>query len=294
MEEHGLVIPERDWRKLLAAASGDNALLYLFLRAGGDLSQAQTALRMDRTRLDCAMTSLQQLGLWQEAPKVLRPASPPVYTEADLSRELHRESGFPRLIGEVQRRLGKVLSTEELKILLSIYDYLGMPTEVISLLISYCMQRARNKGSLRQPSIRTIEKEAYHWADLGIDTMEEAASYIQLQLERQKKVGTLRVALNLTERKLTPTEERYINQWLDWGFGETEILMAYEKTCLNTGSLKWPYMNSILSRWNDQGLHSKAAIETGDKIPVKAGGQKQEATQWAKDAIARMMGEEQS
>lgn len=288
MEERGLVIPERDWRKLLAAASGDSALLYLFIRAGGDLSQAQIALRMDRSRLDCALSSLQQLGLWQEAPKVLRPSAPPVYTEADLSRELHRESGFPRLIGEVQRRLGKVLSTEELKILLSLYDYLGMPTEVISLLISYCLQRARMKGSLRQPSIRTIEKEAYHWADLGIDTMEEAASYIQMQLERQNKVGAIRTALQLTDRKLTPTEERYINQWLDWGFGEPEILMAYEKTCLNTGSLKWPYMNSILSRWNDQDLHSKAAIENGDKAPGKAG-QSQEPSQWERDAVARMM-----
>lgn len=293
MEDRGLMIPERDWRKLLAAASGDSALLYLFLRAGGDLSQAQIALRMDRTRLDCAVTSLQQLGLWQEAPKVLRPAAPPVYTEADLSRELHQESGFPRLIGEVQRRLGKVLSTEELKVLLSIYDYLGMPAEVISLLISYCLQRARNKGSLRQPSIRTIEKEAYHWADLGIDTMEEAASYIQLQLERQKKIGALRTALHLTDRKLTPTEERYLSQWLDWGFGNTEILMAYEKTCLNTGGLKWAYMNSILSRWNAQGLHDKAAIEAGDKVPTKAA-QSQKPTQWEKDAIARMMGEETS
>lgn len=293
MEDRGLMIPERDWRKLLAAASGDSALLYLFLRAGGDLSQAQIALRMDRTRLDCAVTSLQQLGLWQEAPKVLRPAAPPVYTEADLSRELHQESGFPRLIGEVQRRLGKVLSTEELKVLLSIYDYLGMPAEVISLLISYCLQRARNKGSLRQPSIRTIEKEAYHWADLGIDTMEEAASYIQLQLERQKKIGALRTALQLTDRKLTPTEERYLSQWLDWGFGNTEILMAYEKTCLNTGGLKWAYMNSILSRWNAQGLHDKVAIEAGDKVPTKVA-QSQKPTQWEKDAIARMMGEETS
>ena len=249
---------------------------------------------MNKTRLDCALTSLQQLGLWQESPKVLRPAAPPVYTEADLSRELHRESGFPQLIGEAQRRLGKVLSTEELKVLLSLYDYLGMPPEVISLLISYCLQRAKSKGSLRQPSIRTIEKEAYHWADLGIDTMEEAASYIQLQLERQSRVNQIRSGLQLTDRKLTPSEERYITQWLDWGFGEAEILMAYEKTCLNTGSLKWPYMNSILSRWNDQDLHTVTAIETGDKAPGKPARKEPEATQWARDAVARMMGQQGS
>ena len=37
MTEQALTIPERDWRKLLAAASGDAALLYLYQRAGGAL-----------------------------------------------------------------------------------------------------------------------------------------------------------------------------------------------------------------------------------------------------------------
>jgi len=288
MEIHDLFIPEQDWRKLLAASSGDSALLYLYIRTGGDPAHAGEALRMNASRLECAAASLRQMGLWPETPKIIRPDTPPVYSEEELIRHQRQDHGFQHLIGETQRRLGKLLSTEELKILLSLYDYLGMPTEVISLLISYCLQRARMKGSLRQPSIRTIEKEAYHWADLGIDTMEEAASYIQMQLERQNKVGAIRTALQLTDRKLTPTEERYINQWLDWGFGEPEILMAYEKTCLNTGSLKWPYMNSILSRWNDQDLHTKAAIETGDKTPGKAV-QSQEPSQWERDAVARMM-----
>ena len=41
------------------------------------------------------------------------------------------------------------------------------------------------------PSIRTIEKEAYRWADLGVDTMEEAAVYMQSQLQVQANVGKI-------------------------------------------------------------------------------------------------------
>ena len=294
MDPRELMIPEQDWRKLLAAASGDAALVYLYLRAGGQPQLAAGALRMNAPQFDLAVSSLKQLGLWPEAPRVLRPDTPPTYTEADLSREMSRSgSDFPRLLGEAQRRLGKVLSTEDAKILLAFYDYLGMPTEVVSLLISYCIQRARLRGSLRHPSIRTIEKEAYHWADLGIDTLDEASAYMQLELERHTKMGSIRKAMHLEGRKLTAAEERMLHQWLDWGFGQPEIVFAYEKTCMNTGGMKWPYMNSILSRWHDQGLLTMDAIQAGDKSPGRTTqSPASEPSQFMRDAVARMMGQE--
>lgn len=291
MTDLELLIPGQDWRKLLAAASGDAALLYLFLRAGGQPEQAEQALRLSSPRMEMAVASLKQMGLWPETQKILRPAQPPVYTERDLIRA-HQQTDFPQLLGEAQRRLGKVLSTEEAKVLLSIYDYLGMPGEVISILISYCIQRARARGSTRSPSMHTIEREAYHWADLGIDTMEEAAAHMQLQLDRQSKAGQLRKTLQLGDRKLTPGEEKLVFQWIDWGFGPAEVAKAYEKTCMNTGGLKWPYLNSILKSWHTQGLHTLAAIEAGDKAPGASNapqGQNAAPSQWARDAVARMM-----
>ena len=58
MDLHDLYIPEQDWRKLLAAASGDAALLYLYIQAGGQPNQAEGALRMSTPRLDCAAACL--------------------------------------------------------------------------------------------------------------------------------------------------------------------------------------------------------------------------------------------
>lgn len=290
MELHDLYIPEQDWRKLLAAASGDGALLYLYIRAGGQPEQAESALRMSPARAECAAAGLRQLGLWPEAPKAIRPAEPPVYTEEDLIREQRKGGSFQHLVGETQRRLGKLLSTEELKILLSIYDYLAMPAEVISVLITYCIQRARVRGGQRQPSMRIIEREAYHWSDLGIDTLEEAAAYMQLQLDKQSKAGRIREILQLGSRKLTPGEEKMVLEWLDWGFGEAEIALAYEKTCMNTGGLKWPYLNSILKSWHNQGLHTVSAIESGDKAPGRnAAGIGSQMGQLELDAIKRMI-----
>ena len=92
---------------------------------------------------------------------------------------------FRSLYGEVQRLLGRNLNTEELKILLGFVRYLGLPGDVISLLVCYCKERARKRGSLRNPSLRTVEKEAYQWAEQGIDTLEAASAYIQTQNQRE-------------------------------------------------------------------------------------------------------------
>ena len=291
MPDQDLIIPERDWRKLLAAASGDSALLYLYLRAGGTELQARHALRMSDDQIAAAASFLRQSGLWEDkVPTVMRPAQPPSYTEADLLRAQERDM-FRRLLGEVQRRLGKLLSVEECKILLSIHEYLGMSDEVISILICYCLQRSKAKGNDRTPSMRTIEREAYRWADLGIETMEETASYVQLQNQRQTKIGKVRRTLQLGDRRLTPGEEKYIAQWLDWGFGTDEIAIAYEKTCINTGSLKWPYLNSILKSWHEKGLHDVGAIEAGDKAPIRTASETGGLGELELEAIRRIMQE---
>mgnify|MGYP002581584486 CR=1 FL=1 len=214
--------------------------------------------------------TLQQLGLWpQEARTHLDASQAPVYTEQDVIRETHTSREFEAITGETQRRLGRVLSNEELKILLSIYRYLGLPGEVISILVNYCIQRQRSRGIARMPSLRSIEKEAYYWADHGIDTMEQAAVYMQNQLLRQSQLGKIKELFGISGRRLTPGEENYILTWLSWGFGEKEIGLAYEKTCLATGGLKWPYCNSILRSWHEQGFTTLSQIEAGDRAPAK-------------------------
>ena len=298
MAEQQITIGAQAVRRLLAAGSGDAALVYLYLAAGGRTDAAMQQLRLDARRFEFASATLRQLGLWpEEEKKHLEPAEAPVYTEEDLSREYAAGQEFPNMVGETQRRLGRILSTEELKILLCIYRYLGLAPEVISILVNYCIQRARARGNARMPSIRTIEKEAYRWADNGIDTMEEAAVYVQRQLQMQMKMQRIREILQLGERKFTPGEEKLVCTWLDWGFGESEIRLAYEKTCMNTGGLRWPYLNSILKSWHEQGLTTVRQIETGDRQPERtmpakprqAVGHNDSLTEFERDAIRRMM-----
>ena len=284
-----LHIPQGSAYKLLCAASGDAALLYLYITAGNPPETAENALKMTATRYACACATLRQLGLWpQEKSTPVFSGERPQYSERDVLQAMDGDRQFQSLYGEVQRVLGRNLNTEELKILLGFVRYLGLPADVISVLVCYCKERARAKGNLRNPSLRTIEKEAYAWAERGIDTMEEAAAFIQTQNQRRSRLGKLMEILQIRGRTLTAGEERYAQSWLEMGFDNEVIAQAYERTCLNTGGLSWAYMHKILTRWYEAGLHTLEQIQTGERKPKGASGEPGQAEM---DAIKKLLRE---
>ena len=287
-----ITISQTDLRKLLSCASGDAALTYLYLQNGGSLTEAEKALNLSASRVQCAAATLRQLGLYTEEkkPRVL-PGESPAYSERDVMQAMDSDGEFRSLYGEIQRVLGRNLNVEEMKILLGFVRYLGLPGEVISILVTYCKDRARQKGSLRNPSLRTIEKEAYAWAEQGIDTLEEAAAFIHTQNTRRSRLAELMRILQIRGRALTPAEERYAQSWLEMGLDNKVIALAYEKTCLNTGGLNWNYMNKILSGWHAAGFKTVEQIAKGDRkseVPKGASGQLGQAEL---DAIRKVLQE---
>ena len=292
MDKEKLTIDADAVRKLLAAASGDAALLYLYIQNGNDPEQAEEALHMADSRYGCAQETLRQLGLWPEERTVhIIPGERPGYSETDVIRAMDSDVEFRALEGEVERVLGKRLNPEELKILLGFVRYLGLPVEVVSLLVCYCKERVRQRGGLRNPSLWSIEKEAYSWAEQGIDTVEAAAAFIQNQNMRRSQISQVMEILQIRGRNLTQSEEQYVKNWLEMGFSKDAVALAYEKTCLNTGGLKWPYMNKILCSWHEAGLHTAEEVRTGDRKPAAHSGKRQLDSD-EQEAISRMMGEE--
>ena len=275
--------------RLVAAGSGDGALLYLWLLShGGTLvpSAARKALKWDDMRLNEAVSALKALGLSdgssaEEAPPPPAPSGPPDYTAADITRELEQgDSSFPALVNEVQRRLGKVLSTADLKSLYTLYDYLALPAEVICLLVSWCVEEFERKyGPGRKPRMSYISKEGFAWARRGIDTMERAEEYLQRLTRLRSREGEVLQLLDIPLRPLVEREKTYIAAWDDMGFDDGAIRMAYEKTIMKKQSMDWSYMNGILRRWHEKGLHTAAAVRAGDRDPrpVQAGGQQRPA-----------------
>ena len=196
----------------------------------------------------------------------------PEYTSADIVRRSKEDSGFQAVIAQAQHKLGRVLSTAELKTLFGIYDYLALPADVIFMLIGYCIDVFTEKyGPGRLPSMRSIEKEAYSWANKEIITIEQADEYIRNAAEKRSRAGELKTSMGLGSRVLTPTERKYMTSWFDMGFDNEAILIAYDRTVTNTGALKWGYMNKIMLSWHDKGIHSAQDVaERDSRSPASA------------------------
>ena len=276
MRVEKVTLNEKELQKLFGIGSGDAALLYIYLKSGNSIHTAAD-LGLTPNQLSLSEAMLRQMGLWEEEKKAtFVPGERPAYSENDVISAMDSNGDFRSLYGEIQRLLGKHLNTEELKILLGFSRYLGLSNDVISVLVCYCKEAARARGSLRNPSLRTIEKEAYAWAEQGIETLEQAAAYIRSRNLRASRMEKLKNQLQIRGRNLTAGEEKYAQSWLDMGFADEVIGMAYERTCLNTGGLSWAYMNKILQRWHESGMHTAEEVRRGDKktsVPKGASGQ---------------------
>lgn len=227
-------------------------------------------------RFQRALHNLSQLGLvalpGQPAPPPPRKEEPPAaadrrpeYTRADMARALEGAE-FAGLTGAVEDKLGKKLTTPDLAILLGLYDQLGLPADVIFLLVGFCSERtAQRYGEGRKPTMRQIEKEGYTWARLGLMTQESAAAYIRKYQRSRQALPRMMRLLRLGDRPPSPSEEKYLMLWDGMGFEDAAIELAYDKTVVKCKELKWPYMNKILCSWHERDLHTLAQIQDGDR-----------------------------
>ncbi|MDD6089792.1 MAG: DnaD domain protein [Candidatus Limivicinus sp.] len=280
-----------DAGKLIAAHDGDVALLYIYMRSRGcDLEGAARELCRTMGEIEAAYEKLRRMGLQvdtprgpaapesaaarpqavrakaaQEAPAAAEKLPPaeelPEYRTEDIVRRSEEDPAFSAIVAEAQKVLGHLLSSMDMKKLFGIYDYLALPPEVVMELLNYCMSVSRGEdGAGRRPSMRFIEKEAYAWAHMEIFTFEQAEEYIHKSRLRREDLGRVSESLGIHGRKLTPTELKFINSWLDMGFSLELIELAYDRTVTNTGALKWGYMDKVLLSWHEKGLHTPAEV----------------------------------
>ena len=270
-DQPNIVLPAQQADRLIGRGDGDAALLYLcLLRAdrGVTAQELQRRLKWSQLRLHAAETALQELGLIDRPPEQ-KPPEPaqerPVYTADDLTDLLTGDAGFRMLVPQTEEKLGKRLKTADLQILAGLYDDLGLPADVIYLLVCHCVARSEERyGPGRRPTLRQIEKEGYHWAQLGLFDQDSAAAYLRTWSRRRQKMGAYMKAMQLPDRPPVEAESRYITDWMDMGFPPETVAMAYERTVFYKKELNWRYLNGILRRWHENGWHTEEEVRQSD------------------------------
>lgn len=179
----------------------------------------------------------------------------PRYSPETIAVRAEKDKALSELLLSAENILGKLLSPSDVSSLFGIYDWLGLPADVIMMLLEYCRQ---NKST----GMRYIEKCALSWADEGIDTFEKAEYKLRILENRRQAESRIISLFGIGSRALTKKEASYISDWVnDMQMSFELIEEAYEEAVNSTGKLSFPYINKVLKSWKEKG------VKTTDNVP---------------------------
>ena len=179
----------------------------------------------------------------------------PTYSSGELADLLEKRASVRALIDEAQRILGKIFNLSEVNILVCMLDYLGMSEECVLLLLAHCKKIGKS-------NLRAIEKYAYTLVERNIVDPESLEEEIRTVEAMHSFEGEIRTMFGMKSRALTSRESKMLRAWVSFGYDAEIVRRAYELTVQATGDASLPYANSILERWNSEGLKTPDAIDT--------------------------------
>lgn len=177
------------------------------------------------------------------APKPM----PTRMTASEIHELTQRQPIIRSLLHEAEGLLGKTLTSTDISTIISLYDWAGIPADVILMVIAYCASRDKR-------NLRYIEKTALSWMEMGLDNNEAIEKYLDAQSEVKSREQEIKNAFGIHDRQFTSNEKKYIDQWYnEFHFGINMIRLAYEKAVDNTGKVAFPYIHKVLSNWKEKG-----------------------------------------
>lgn len=184
----------------------------------------------------------------------------PSYAADEIDAAASVNKNIDYLFKQAEKILDRFLSPSDSEMLYSFVDWLGLPVEVVIMLLNF----ASNQGKTTK---RYLETVAIDWADKGIDTYETAEEYIKEIELKLSNEGKIRSILGIYDRALTQTEKKYIKAWtFDKNVPLSLVTEAYDRTVAATGKLSWAYMNKILISWLDAGLTSVDEVKSHEVL----------------------------
>lgn len=256
------------------------ALIYILSpeRYGKEITPSELAgaLRCDGGAADSALERLVAIGLIKplkgssrsvkvredltsaEGAKVTLVSSgdTPHYSGEEIKAIFEADPYLHDFISECEHQLERMFSSHEINRLLALREYQGLDAEYIIILCSY--MKSINRGTV--PAVDQKARALISEGVLTVAALEERIAYLRLYDSAE---GTLRKLIGAGGRAFTKTEKKFINNWVEMGYGPDVIEIAYEVAVNNTGKASLPYMNKVLTNWNTSGYRTKEDVFAG-------------------------------
>lgn len=188
----------------------------------------------------------------QKAPIAVPKAAKAVSAE-EIAARIGESAEIKTLLESIESSMARPLTFDDQRTVIWIYDHLGLPPEVILMLVNYCV-------GIGRANMHYIEKTAVSWADEGIDSSAAADAKI-LVLQRNNTLSVKCASRMNLNRKLTARENEYVAKWAAAEADIELIMNAYERTVDATGKVSFPYMNKIIAEWTANGVKTSAEAD---------------------------------
>ncbi len=167
--------------------------------------------------------------------------------------------GINDMLKDIEKILGRTLSTKEMEMYLGWQKEFSFPSELILLLVEYCASRGKS-------DYRYIEKVALTWHDMNIKTMSQAQNYIKQTEDKWIKIRKILSYLGIKNTDLMKPQEEMLNKWITTYNFDLEMIQKACDICANRlNRADFKYIDGILTNWFNNNIKTLEDVVLKDK-----------------------------
>lgn len=187
-----------------------------------------------------------------EAQPAEDPYKRPAYTDEQLE-EIRNSNDVSMVLNVVEVYLGRLLTPQDINLVVYLYDKLKFSSDLILHLYEYCVGKNKKKCEY-------IEKVAISWHQEGIDTVTKAQEYSILY---DTCFNAVNKVFSLGRMPIGP-ERDFIRKWSSWKLNPELIEEACNRTIMNINKPDFKYADRILESWHKAGAATIAEVKALD------------------------------
>lgn len=182
-------------------------------------------------------------------------SAPSKPSNAEIAARIDESPEIGFLFNETQAKLGKTIGYDGQCTLLLLHDHYGLPTEVLFMMIDYCV-------SIGKTNYSYLEAVGKDWGNREIDTLDKAAEQIAILRKANSIWSEFAKFAGISTPRPTVKQTEYLRRWSEeWKFGIDMISLAYEEMANHTGKLSFAYIEKVLANWHSKGFKTPADVE---------------------------------
>lgn len=252
-------------QEYMLRADGDFVKVYLYglmqcYHPSTESSLATIArdLGMEERRVENAFGYWERMGLLRRVSD-----NPPAYAYENLKQlELMRAQDddgsykYADFVTGLQALFGseRLLHPQDFELVYQWIEDLGLPEEVVLLLVSWQIQVKNSKKF----KFKTIDHIAREWAEAGVKSDIDAEALMRNSSERVAAIKQVYKKLGKRHNVSEPDEDLFAKWTERWGFDLQTILAAADET--TKGTPTFAYLDGILERMHSEGIRDAKGL----------------------------------